>query len=87
MSFLHELTLFLGLHICHINKCIFISQEMYIIEILKKFGMTDCNPVSTPMQTICKLSKDDDSKDADQIQYISMIGSLVYVTTSRSNMM
>jgi hypothetical protein len=54
---------------------------------LKKFGMEDCKPVSTPMQTSCKLSKDDESKDADQRLYRSMIGSLLYVTTSRPDVM
>jgi hypothetical protein len=49
--------------------------------------MEDCKLASTPMQNICKLSKDDDSKDADQRQYISMIGSLLYVTSSRLDVM
>jgi hypothetical protein len=54
---------------------------------LKKFGMEDCKPVSTPMQTSCKLRKDDESKDADQRLYRSMIGNLLYVTTSRPDVM
>jgi hypothetical protein len=49
----------------------------------KKFGMKDCKPMSTPMQTSCKLRKDDDSKDADQRLYRLMTGSLLYVTSSR----
>ena len=49
--------------------------------------MEDCKPVITPMQTNCKLSKDDDSKSTDQRQYRSMIGSLLYVTASRPNVM
>jgi hypothetical protein len=69
------------------DKGIFISQTKYIKEMLKKFGMVDCKPVSTPMQTSCKLSKDDKSKDADQRLYRSMIGSLLYVTTSRLDVM
>jgi hypothetical protein len=76
MSLLGELTFFLGLQICQCDKGIFISQTKYIREMLKKFGMEDCKPVSTPMQTSCKLSKDDDSKDADQRLYRSMIGQL-----------
>ena len=54
---------------------------------LKKFGMEDCKPVSTPMITGCKLSKDDESKEVDQRIYRSMIGSLLYVTTSRPDVM
>ena len=49
--------------------------------------MEDCKPVITPMQTNCKLSKDDDSKYIDQRQYRSMISSLLYVTTSRLDVM
>jgi hypothetical protein len=40
-------------------------------------------PVNTPMSTSYKLSKDDDSKSTDQMQYMSMIGSLLYVTSFR----
>ena len=54
---------------------------------LKMFGMEDCKPVTTPMQTICKLKKGDDSKSIDQRQYRSMIGSLLYVTSSRIDVM
>jgi hypothetical protein len=49
--------------------------------------MEDCKPVITPMQTSCKLRKDDDSKSIDQRQYRSMIGILLYVTTSRLDVM
>jgi hypothetical protein len=49
--------------------------------------MEDCKPVITPMQTICKLRKDDDSKSTDQRQYRSMIGSLLYVKTSKLDVM
>jgi hypothetical protein len=49
--------------------------------------MEDCKPVITPMQTSCKLNKDDDSKSTDQRQYRSMIGSLLYVRASRLDVM
>jgi hypothetical protein len=74
MSLLGELSFFLGLQIRQRNQGIFISQTKYIREMLKRFGMEDCKPVITPMQTSCKLSKDDDSKSTDQRQYRSMIG-------------
>jgi hypothetical protein len=83
MSLLGELSFFLGLQIRQSNQGIFISQTKYIREMLKRFGMEDCKPVITPMQTSCKLSKDDDSKSTDQRQYRSMIGNLLYVTTSK----
>jgi hypothetical protein len=49
--------------------------------------MEDCKPVNTPMQTSCKLRKDDDSKSTDHRQCRSMIGILLYVTTFRSDVM
>ena len=54
---------------------------------LKKFQMEDCKPVSTPMITGCKLSKDDESKEVDQRLYRSMIGILLYVIASRPDVM
>jgi hypothetical protein len=87
ISLLGELSLFLGLQICQRNQGIFISQTKYIREMLKRFEMKDFKPFTTPMQTSCKLSKDDVSKYTDQRQYRSMIGSLLYVTTSRPNVM
>jgi hypothetical protein len=87
MSLLGELKFFLGLQISQQNNGIFISQSKYIKEILKKFGMEDYKPVSTLVTTWCKLRKDDESKEVDQILYRSMIGSLLYVTTSRPDVM
>ena len=63
----------------------FISQEKYLREMLKRFKMEDCKPVSNPMITGCKLCADDGSADIDQRHYRSMIGSLLYLTASRPN--
>ena len=49
--------------------------------------MEDCKPMSTPMIISCKLNKEDESKEVDQRLYRSMIGSLLYVTTSRLDVM
>ena len=54
---------------------------------LKKFKMEDCKHVLTPMVIGCKLSLEDSSKDVDQRLYRSMIGNLLYVTTSRLDVM
>jgi hypothetical protein len=54
---------------------------------LKRFGMEDYNPISTPMKISCKLSKEDESKDADKRIYKSMIGSLLYLMSSRPDVM
>jgi transposase InsO family protein len=87
MSMIGELSFFLGLQITQRSEGIFLSQEKYLREILKRFQMEDSTPVSTPMVTGCKLSKDDDSPDVDQSSYRSMIGSLLYITTSRPDIM
>jgi hypothetical protein len=87
MSLLGELSLFLGLQIHQSNQGIFISQTKYIKEMIKRFRMEYCKPVTTPMQTSCKLRKDDDSKSTNQRKYRSMIGSLLYVITSRPDVM
>jgi hypothetical protein len=49
--------------------------------------MENCAPVSTPMTTSCKLNKDDDAPEVDQTMYRSMIGSLLYLTASRPDIM
>jgi hypothetical protein len=60
MSLLGELSFFLGLQTRQSNRVIFISQTKYIREMLKRFRMKYCKPVTTPMQTNCKLRKYDD---------------------------
>lgn len=85
--YLVELTYFLGLQIIQYDDGIFISQTKYIKEMLKKFDMEGCKVVSTPMITGCKPSKDDTSPATDHKSYRSMIGNLLYVTTSRPYVM
>jgi hypothetical protein len=74
MSMLGGLSFFLWLQIFQSNKGIFISQTKYIKEMLKKFRMEDCAPISTPMIIGCKLRKDDESLEENQTLYRSMIG-------------
>jgi len=87
MSLLGELRFFLGLQISQQVDGIFISQLKYIKEMLKIFQMEDCKPVSTPMVTGCRLSKDDTSLEFDQKLYRSMIGSLLYAAASRPDVL
>ncbi|GKD39976.1 putative ribonuclease H-like domain-containing protein, partial [Tanacetum coccineum] len=62
---------------------IFISQYKYVTEILKKFGFSDVKIANTPMETHKPLLKDADGEDVDEHMYRSMIGSLMYLTSSR----
>ena len=54
---------------------------------LKKFKLEDFDLVSTPMVTGCKLSKDDESLEVDHTMYRYMIGIMLYVTTTRPDVM
>ncbi|GJT21710.1 putative ribonuclease H-like domain-containing protein [Tanacetum coccineum] len=65
MSSMGELTFFLGLQVKQKNDGIFISQDKYVTEILKKFGFTDVKTASTPMETQKALLKDEDGKEVD----------------------
>ncbi|GKC45783.1 putative ribonuclease H-like domain-containing protein, partial [Tanacetum coccineum] len=86
MSFMGELTFFLGLQVKQKEDGIFISQDKYVTEILKKFGFTDVKTASTPMETQKPLLKDADGEDVDEHLYRSMIRSLMYLTSSRSTL-
>jgi hypothetical protein len=84
MSLFGEFNFLLGLQMSHLDEDIFISQTKYIREVLKKFKMEDDKPMSTLIVTGCKLRKDDESKEVDQRLCRSIIGSLLYVTNSRT---
>ncbi|GKC34921.1 putative ribonuclease H-like domain-containing protein [Tanacetum coccineum] len=87
MSSMGELTFFLGLQVKQKEDGIFISQDKYVTEILKKFGFTDVKTASTPMETQKPLLKDEDGEEVDVHLYRSMIGSLMYLTSSRPDIM
>ena len=87
MSMIGELTFFLGLQISQDSTSTFISQSKYLKDMLHKFGMKDSSPICTPMVTSCKLRKEDESPAVDQTVYRSMIGSLLYLTASRPDIM
>ncbi|GJU91269.1 ribonuclease H-like domain-containing protein [Tanacetum coccineum] len=66
---------------------IFISQDKYVGEILKKFSIFSIRTASTPMETHKALKKDEDGEDVDVHLYRSMVGSLMYLTSSRPDIM
>nr|GEY58980.1 retrovirus-related Pol polyprotein from transposon TNT 1-94 [Tanacetum cinerariifolium] len=83
MSFMGELTFFLGLQVKQKPDGIFISQDKYVAKILKKFGFSKVKIASTPMKTQKPLLKDEDGKEVDVHIYRSMIDSLMYLTSLR----
>ncbi|WVZ97695.1 hypothetical protein U9M48_043209 [Paspalum notatum var. saurae] len=87
MSMIGELNFFLGFQIKQVKGGIFIHQENYCRDLLKKFKMGDCKPISTPMSMNEHLDVDVDGKPVDQSTYRSMIGSLLYLTASRPDIM
>jgi hypothetical protein len=62
-----------------------LSQGKYVVEILKRFGMMDCKSMNTPMMTKPKLLCDTSSEIVDATLYRKMIGSLMYLMNTRSD--
>nr|GFD12866.1 uncharacterized mitochondrial protein AtMg00810-like [Tanacetum cinerariifolium] len=87
MSSMGELTFFLGLQVKQKKDGIFIRQDKYVAEILRKFGLSEGKLASTPIDAEKPLLKDSDGKDVDVHTYRSMIGSLMYLTSSRPDIM
>jgi hypothetical protein len=87
MSSMGELTFFLGLQVKQKRDGIFISQSKYVNDMLNKFGFKDVKQASTPMETHKQLTADLEGEDMDVHLYRSMIGSLMYLTASRPDIM
>nr|GEV02957.1 hypothetical protein [Tanacetum cinerariifolium] len=83
MSMMGEMTFFLGLQVNQSLCGIFINQSKYVLEILNKYGMESCDPVGTPMVIKDKLDLDQNGTPIDVTKYRSMIGALMYLTSSR----
>lgn len=82
MKDLGELHFLLGISIEHKEDSLKLSQQAFIKQILSKYGMESCNPVSTPAAMDVKLVKSDGSKPVDQKLYQSIIGSLLYLSVA-----
>ncbi|XP_070050047.1 uncharacterized mitochondrial protein AtMg00810-like [Nicotiana tomentosiformis] len=78
---------YLGLEVKQIEDGIFISQESYTKEILKKFNMLDCNPVNTPMESGTKLSKFNEGEKVDPTFFKSLVGNLRYLTCTMQDIL
>jgi len=83
MSMIGELKFFLGIQINQCKDGVYVHQTKYTKELLKKFKMEDCKLMNTLMHPTFTLSKEDTGSKVDQKLYRGMIGSLLYLTTFR----
>ena len=87
MSSMGELKFFLGLQVKQQGDGIFISQDQYVEDILKKFDLVSIKAAATPMEQKVNLKKNEESMDVDEHLYRSMIGCLMYLTATRPDIM
>jgi len=78
---------FLGMEVDQLDDGIFLSQRKYVVDLLKKFKLESCNPVTTPLAVNEKLSKNDGDAKVDVTQYRSLIDSLLFLTATRPDLM
>ncbi|KAL5729604.1 hypothetical protein ACHQM5_002532 [Ranunculus cassubicifolius] len=83
MSDLGLMKYFLGIQVQQSKGKIIVSQEKYTTDLLKRFNMSNCKPVATPLVVNEKLQLDDGSPKADAKTYRSLVGSLLYLTNTR----
>ena len=86
MSMMGELSYFLGLQVKQTDDGIFINQSKYTKNLLKRFNMLESSSASTPMATATKLDQHQGT-EVDVTSYRGMIGSLLYLTASRPDIM
>ncbi|GJY32508.1 retrovirus-related pol polyprotein from transposon TNT 1-94, partial [Tanacetum coccineum] len=86
MPMMRQMSFFLGIQVSQNPGGIFINQSKFALEILKKFGMDSCDPVDTPMVDRLKLDEDPLGIPVDQTRFRSMVGSLMYLTASRPDL-
>jgi hypothetical protein len=85
MTYMGHLHYYLGIEVTQNPRYIFIYRNKYIGELLIKFVMIDCNPFSTPVEQNLKLTSKERSGFEDATKYRQLVGSLIYLTTTRPN--
>jgi hypothetical protein len=85
MSMVGELTFFLGIQVKQTKKDTSVQQAKYTKDLTKKFNMDELNPVSTLINPTTSLDPDENGEAVDQREGRSMIGSLLYITMTRSD--
>nr|GFA61834.1 retrovirus-related Pol polyprotein from transposon TNT 1-94 [Tanacetum cinerariifolium] len=86
MSMMGKLSFFLGLYISQSPRGIFLNKSKYALKSLKKYGMETYDPVDTPMAEKFKLDEDLQRKVVDPTHYRGIIGTLMYLTSNRQNL-
>eukprot|EP00253_Pinus_taeda_P021791 PITA_21791 len=74
---------YLGIEVTQHPKSIFLSQKKYIGDLLNRFGMKECNPLTTPKEQNLKLTSIEGKEFEDATKYRQLVGSLDYLTTTR----
>ncbi|GAA0187557.1 transmembrane signal receptor [Lithospermum erythrorhizon] len=87
MTDLGGMNYFLGIEVIQNRSGTFICQKQYVEAVLRRFGMMDCKPVSTPMTTGFKLNQDKGGRPVNDTQYKELVGSLMYLTNTRPDIM
>nr|GEU71004.1 ribonuclease H-like domain-containing protein [Tanacetum cinerariifolium] len=74
-------------HVFKLKKALYglkqAPRSNYVLEILQKYRMESCDPVGTSMEIKDKFDLDQNGTPVDATKYRSMIGSLMYLTSSR----
>jgi hypothetical protein len=78
---------FLGIEVDQSTKGIFVCKKKYAVDIIKRFRMEECNLAETPIPPGTKLSKKDEGPIVDPTLYKILVGSLLYLTTTRPDIM
>ncbi|GJR90609.1 retrovirus-related pol polyprotein from transposon TNT 1-94 [Tanacetum coccineum] len=86
MSMMGQMSFFLGLQISQSPRGIFINQSKYASEMVKKYDLHSTDSVDTPIIENKKLDEDLQGKQVDATLYRGMIGSLMYLTSSRPDL-
>lgn len=87
MTDLGKMRFFLGIEVLQMDDGIYVCQRKYAQEILKRFGMEECNAVKNPIVPGFKIDKNEGGVKVDETYYKQIVGSLMYITTTRPDLM
>jgi hypothetical protein len=87
MTDLGKMRYFLGIEVLQKYDGIYICQRKYALEVLRRFGMMESNSVGSPIVPGFKISRNEDGNTVDETYYKQLVGSLMYLTATRPDMM